>query len=149
MSQVAFIINLRPNKADVGNFIDVGNQLAFLVRNVAGDDSASLVQIAKSDNHLVAQEVGDLSNTAPVTSPLSTARAPKKTTSTIAGGAAGALTVTGIKKGKNTITAVVAVDDTTHAGVDLTTEFTITADNTINNTGGTSTASKHVVVSWV
>ena len=62
----------------------------------------------------------------------------------VAGAAAGAMTVTGIKKGDKLI-AVVRIDA---AGADLVSEFTVTADNTIDNTGGTSTAGQTVLVMW-
>lgn len=63
----------------------------------------------------------------------------------IVGGAAGNLTVTGITT-RHKIAAVVATADAGQASQDLTAEFTITAADTINNTGGTSTAANHVVV---
>lgn len=53
----------------------------------------------------------------------------------VAGAAAGDVTVTGIK----TTDKLKAVIDLT-APADLTSEFTISAANTINNTGGTSSA---------
>lgn len=65
----------------------------------------------------------------------------------IAGGAAGALTATGVAVG-DTLVSVVKVLDSTHASTDLTSEFTITGTDTIDNTGGTSTASSHVVVTF-
>lgn len=67
---------------------------------------------------------------------------------TIAGAAAGNHTVTGIAT-TNTLLAVVHVDDTTHAGVDKTAEYTISASNTINNTSGTTSVGSHVVVVYV
>jgi hypothetical protein len=64
---------------------------------------------------------------------------------TVAGAAAGNLTVTGIKKGDRILT-VVAVSA---PGANLADQFTATADNTINNTGGTSTAGVvAVLVQW-
>lgn len=63
----------------------------------------------------------------------------------VAGGVAGALTVTGIAVG-DTLVSVVKVVDSTHAATDLTSEFSITGTNTIDNTGGTTTASSHVIV---
>jgi len=63
---------------------------------------------------------------------------------TIAGGAAGNLTVTGIKP-TDTLMAVVKVSA---AGGNLASEFTISALNTINNSGGTSTAGATVLVMW-
>ena len=64
--------------------------------------------------------------------------------------------VTGAAAGDHTITidaadilfSVVAVNDTTHAIVDLTSEFVVTATNTINNTGGTNTTGYHLVVTY-
>lgn len=70
-----------------------------------------------------------------------------------AGAVAGNVTVNGIKVG-DTIRSVSVVGLTegtpnTFSGIaDLTAEFKVTADNTINNTGGTSTAGKLVVVVW-
>ncbi len=68
----------------------------------------------------------------------------------IAGGAAGNLTVTGIKTTDSLrlvlyfIGAGTAVTDVSN----LTSEFTISATNTINNTGGTASTGKLLVV-WV
>ena len=67
----------------------------------------------------------------------------------VPGAVAGNVTVTGIKKG-DLITEVLNITD----GVDLTSQFRATAnarvaaDNTINNTGGTSTATKILLVRW-
>ena len=66
----------------------------------------------------------------------------------VIGGAAGDITVTGIKT-TDTLLAVEAITFT--AGVPtavqgLTSEFTITADDTINNTGGTSTVGMLLLV---
>lgn len=62
----------------------------------------------------------------------------------IAGGSAGALTVTGIAVGDR----LIAVVDTEGASANLASEFTITAANTIDNTGGTATTSKDLLVIW-
>ena len=68
-----------------------------------------------------------------------------------AGAAAGDVTVTGIKT-TDKIESVLVFGLTegtpnTFSGIaDLTSEFTITADDTINNVGGTSTAAKLVSV---
>lgn len=77
----------------------------------------------------------------------------------IAGGAAGNLTVTGVKATDDLIAVVqfniVADTGTSATGdkvdnvVDLTSEFTITADNTINNTGGTATTSDKLLVMYL
>jgi len=68
----------------------------------------------------------------------------------IAGGAPGAFTVAGIKKGDRLISvfqevgAGVAITDR----ADRTSEFSITADDTINNTGGTDTTGSKLTVLW-
>jgi hypothetical protein len=61
----------------------------------------------------------------------------------IAGGAAGNLTVTGIR----TVDKLINVLNLTDGG-DLVAEFTISAANTINNTGGTSTAGDKLLVRY-
>lgn len=61
----------------------------------------------------------------------------------VAGAAAGALTVTDIQLYDN----LILVQDLT-TGHNLAYEFTITADNTIDNTGGTSTNGHAVIVVW-
>lgn len=63
----------------------------------------------------------------------------------VAGGAAGNITVTGIKT-TDKLLDVRATDGTLQ---DISGEFSITAANTINNTGGTSTATKVLLVRWV
>lgn len=65
-------------------------------------------------------------------------------TRTVAGAAAGNLTVTGIKKGDR----LIAVQPVSLAAANLVNEFDITADDTINNTGGTSSATQTVLVMW-
>jgi len=65
----------------------------------------------------------------------------------VAGGAAGDIAVTGIGE-YDDLVAVFYHDAATPALTDLTSEFTITADDTINNTGGTSTAAGTVMVVW-
>ena len=62
----------------------------------------------------------------------------------VAGAAAGNVTVTGIKLGDR-LMHVIRIDG---AGADLVGEFTVTADNTINNTGGTPTAAQTILVMW-
>lgn len=75
----------------------------------------------------------------------------------VQGGAAGDITVNGIKAADTLLSVqmvVTAVDGTygftvTNAsGADRTSEFSITADNTINNTGGTTSANNKLVVCW-
>lgn len=65
-------------------------------------------------------------------------------TRVVAGGAAGNITVTDIDVGDN----LVAVQNVAAAGANLASEFTITAADTINNTGGTSTAGMTLLVIW-
>ena len=65
-------------------------------------------------------------------------------TALIAGGAAGDFTVTGITTAD---TLIMVLHYTTGAALaDLTSEFSITATNTINNAGGTATTSDQLVV---
>lgn len=66
------------------------------------------------------------------------------TSRAVSGAAAGNLTVTGIKKNDR----LVLVQDLTAGVANLASEFTVTADDTINNTGGTSTAGHTVLVMW-
>lgn len=64
-----------------------------------------------------------------------------------AGGAAGNITITGIAVNDSLISVLVFTTAASIASVaDLTSEFSITAANTINNTGGTSTANNQLVV---
>lgn len=71
----------------------------------------------------------------------------------LTGGAAGDLTVTGIDVGDTlvsvTSTTLAATTFLPSACADLSSEFSITAANTINNAGGTSSASKSVHVMWL
>lgn len=74
---------------------------------------------------------------------------PKLKTYVVAGAAAGNVTVTGVTTGDE-IQSVVAHQVGAAVGVDsvedLTSEFAITADDTINNTGGTSSANGFLVI---
>ena len=65
----------------------------------------------------------------------------------IAGGAAGDHTVGGIATGDNLV-AVLHVDftDASETGTDITSEFTISAADTINNAGGTDSTGGFLVV---
>lgn len=66
-------------------------------------------------------------------------------TAVVAGAAAGNITVAGIKPG-DVLKAVQRVDA---AAANLVDEFTITADNTINNTGGTVTTGQVLLIIWI
>lgn len=70
----------------------------------------------------------------------------KKVTTIIAGGAAGAHTVTGIQA-EDQLDRVLH-ETTAGLIVDLTSEFSVTADNTIDNTGGTDTSSDSLIVEY-
>lgn len=65
----------------------------------------------------------------------------------IAGGAAGDHTVTGIRA-SDALVAALFVDftDASETGSDITGEFSITGDNTINNVGGTDTSGGFLIV---
>lgn len=69
----------------------------------------------------------------------------------VAGGAAGNFTVTGIKTTDSLVGVLrlVAAATTMTNVTDLSSEFTITATNTINNTSGTATSSDKLLVFWV
>lgn len=71
-------------------------------------------------------------------------------TTIIAGGAAGNHTVTGIKT-RDTLVSVLRVDftDASEAGANDTAEYTISAADTINNTGGTSSAGGFLIVTYL
>ena len=64
------------------------------------------------------------------------------------GAAAGNVTVAGVKASDKLLLVESLAFNTgvPSAVVDLTGEFTVTADNTINNTGGTTTANMFVAV---
>lgn len=69
----------------------------------------------------------------------------------IAGGSAGNLTVTGIKT-RDKLVSVLRADITTGNVTDvtnITSEFSITAADTINNTGGTDTTGDKLIVSYL
>lgn len=65
-------------------------------------------------------------------------------TRTVAGAVAGNITVTGTKTGDR----LVSVQNVLAAGANLVAEFKITADNTINNTGGTNTTGMVLLIIW-
>ena len=64
------------------------------------------------------------------------------------GGAAGDLTATGVKSTDKLLLVQALVLDTgaPNAVSDLTSEFSITANNTVNNSGGTATTGAFVAV---
>lgn len=69
----------------------------------------------------------------------------------ISGGAAGNHTVTGIAVEDQLIAVLHITGDGTQltGGATLTSEFSITAANTINNTGGTSSANGVLIVTYL
>lgn len=66
----------------------------------------------------------------------------------ITGGAAGAHTVTGIAVGDQLLSVIHLIGSGTAltGGEDLTSEFTITAADTIDNTGGTASTNGKLIV---
>lgn len=68
-------------------------------------------------------------------------------TTIVAGAAVGNVTITGIKT-TDKLVSVLHVDfnDTAEVGADRTSEFAITAADTINNAGGTSSSGGFLVV---
>jgi len=71
----------------------------------------------------------------------------------VAGGVAGNITVTGISGQRSRIAGVIGHDPAGGgAGISsivaLGSEFSVTADNTINNTGGTNTTGMVLYVFW-
>ena len=71
-------------------------------------------------------------------------------TTIIAGAVAGDHTVTGIKA-TDELVAVLHQDytDASETGAEITSEFTISAANTINNTSGTDTSGGFLVVTYL
>lgn len=65
----------------------------------------------------------------------------------VAGGAAGALTATGVATADRLV-SVIHHDATTPIPVDLTSEFTISDTDEIDNTGGTATSADYLVVTF-
>jgi hypothetical protein len=63
----------------------------------------------------------------------------------VSGGTAGNITVSAIKLGDRLDEVI---ENSTGTWVDLTNEFSITADSTINNGGGTNTTGKQLMVRW-
>lgn len=145
MSQVAFVLDL-PNRAAavLPNFLTAGEELARAVKQDIADPGTRLVNVAVSDLTIVPQPAAAGLFTASIASK-TTARTLVPTRVSIVGGAAGNLTVTGIRT-THTLLAVVKIVDAGQAFTDLTSEFTITASDTINNTSGTTTAASHVIV---
>jgi len=62
----------------------------------------------------------------------------------VAGAVAGDVTVAAIKKGDELVSVLNMTDLT-----DVTSEFTIPDNGKVNNTGGTTTATKKVMVTWM
>lgn len=139
MAHIAFIVSApRYRSAALGTYNHIGEQLAQLIaKDLPLADGVRYVSNTKSDSALSVTLQSDVVNP--------TAASSIWTRTGIAGAAAGDHTVTGIKT-TDKLVAVVHVDDTTHASTDTTSEYTISAADTINNTGGTSSVGAHVVV---
>lgn len=142
-SQVAIVLSV-PDlvKADAGTFLHTAEAAVEAARHDL-DRKVRLVSIVKSDKNLVPVEFTDVAATQNHTS----TRSANVTTSRvgIAGAGAGNHTVTGIKT-TDTLVAVLHSDDTSHAVTDKTSEYTISAADTINNTSGTDSTGSHVIV---
>jgi hypothetical protein len=80
----------------------------------------------------------------PVFSQMLRRKTPIVRTAIVAGGAAGALTCSGVKVGDELFTVVNLTD-----GTDVLSEFSISADGEIDNTGGTATTGDTVLVQWI
>jgi hypothetical protein len=65
----------------------------------------------------------------------------------VAGGAAGNVAMTKVKVNDHLV-GVIAIPTAAAASLDLTSQFSITADGVINNTGGTATTGYLVVATW-
>jgi hypothetical protein len=72
----------------------------------------------------------------------------RERTAYLAGAAAGNVTLTGIKVNEDFLKSVTSVVLATGVGTDLTSEFNIIANDTIDNTGGTSSAGAQLIVVW-
>lgn len=70
------------------------------------------------------------------------------TKTSAAGAAAGAVTVTGVAVGDSLVYVLKVVEANPPTVTDLTSEFTVTGTNTINNTGGTSSAGETLAVGY-
>lgn len=66
----------------------------------------------------------------------------------VTGAVAGDVTVTGISKG-DLLTSVKRFSSAGALEAVVTSEFSITAANTINNTGGTSSATKKLLIEYI
>lgn len=62
----------------------------------------------------------------------------------VAGAIAGPVAVAGVKYGDELVSVINVTDET-----DLTSEFTITKDGVIDNTGGTTSAAKNLIVTYI
>jgi hypothetical protein len=129
MSQIAFLVD-NPDivVADSPNFIGVGNELVRLVK----------MQMPRPDN-IAFHSIVIANGTGMVVNPTINLL-------TVAGGAAGDITVTGVTAA-SVLKKVEAVKDADQTLLHLVGEFT-SASGKINNTGGTNTTGYHLVVVW-
>lgn len=164
MSQVAFVVDIgNYAKADLPSFISVMEEVTRLVNVQLPVRSATVNRIVLSTTDIVNSEVlstvieGGVAGNHTLTGIKTTDRLitvgsvandPVVTVSAaVAGGAAGALTVTGVPATGvlKSVTGIKTADQTEH---DFTSEFTITALNTIDNTGGTATTGYVLTVTY-
>ena len=152
MAQIAFVVNVGTYKsADLGNFLKAGKELVRQIAKdlpiSAGTGGVRLEQILKSDSKLVPDVYAAIS-ALPTNVQSARAGTVTDTTTVVAGGGAGNITVTGVKTTDRLI-SVNGVKDSDQTVVDFLTgahPFTISATDTINNTSGTSSSGYHLVV---
>lgn len=102
MAEIAFVVRVKNHvQADLGSMLKQGLELVRIVRKdipVADSGDVELLEVLKSDSHLVPDVFAALTTSNTPTSPLATRTGSKTVTEVvIAGAAAGAHTVTGIK----------------------------------------------------
>jgi hypothetical protein len=105
----------------------------------SGGGSSAVTSITAGEGVQVDQPTGDVTITVGV---------PQN--ALVAGGAAGDIAVAGIELGDrlDQVICYVYTAGVTTDVLDLTSEFMITADGTINNTGGTVTTGNKLLVNW-
>jgi hypothetical protein len=144
MAEIAFRYRVRRYKAaDIGTMIDAANEVAQRIRRDLPMADVQFLDLTKSDNVLVMATAADVRNPAAATKNADGTSIWRRLSG--AGGAAGNHTVTGVAT-TDTLIAVLHSNDTTHAVTDLTSEYTISATNTINNTSGTTSVGSTLIV---
>ena len=150
MAQVSFVVNIPNYKtANLGDFLKEGRELVKLIgKHLPAPGQITLDQIVVSDSSLVPLPFATLS--AVPTSPKGTRSGAAATTAVVVGGAAGNITVTGIKT-TDRLKSVIGIKDSDQTSVDFMTganPFTVSAADTINNTSGTASTGYHLTVTY-